>query len=98
MGVHLDDELALRGVQADVESRGEIAGRVLQDPHARLPRGELVEDRAGAVLGGAVDHQELGGPVEALVDDPLGCLADERGLVADRHEHTHVDCGWHSGQ
>ncbi len=75
-----------RGGQADVEGRGDHAGRVVEQPHPFVLRRHGANHLAGAVLGAPVDDEHLQ-PRMGL--DEHGAHGDlDRGLlVAHRHDH-----------
>ena len=89
--VHACDVVAACRAQPDVEARGRLARRVVEDPDAGVRGGELLQDRPRAVAGAPVDEDEFGVVRDVLRLQRRDRVADVELLVEHRCQRADKD-------
>ena len=91
MCIHPRDDAPTGGTQSDVQSRGGLPGRVVENTNPRFGAGEFLEDGARPIRRAAVGEDELELALEPLAPHRRNGVLDVALLVEHRCQHAHVD-------
>ena len=91
MRIHARDDAPAGRAQCDVQARGGLTGRIVDDADARLDARQVLENGARSIGRAAVGEDELELAVEALAPHRRNGALDVALLVEHRGQHAHVD-------